>query len=97
MSIEEIIEKISVGKHRDKVFIAREYSVADLINDLKDCLTPVHSRMDPAPKDRYYDTTLMDDEPTNIYDDVASTLGKHHGLRWLQEPNVHLAGETPHK
>lgn len=35
MTLQQIIDRVSVGKHRGKVFIAKDYTIADLITDLK--------------------------------------------------------------
>lgn len=57
----------------------------------------VSPRMDKPPTDRYCDTSLLDDEPSNIYDDITATLGAEHAKEWIHELNVHLGLKTPHQ
>lgn len=65
---------------------------------LRDMCEMVHRthRADP-PSPPYVDTSLLPDEPDNIYEDISRTLGPMFHLEWLDEPNVHFGGETPHK
>lgn len=69
-------------------------SLSDLCGMIHRAMHP--ERADP-PSLPYLDTSLLPGEPESIYEDINKTLGAEYALMWLDEANLHLGGQTPHR